>query len=136
MKMKIDLEKLKKRYLEIGKVKPLVKEFGYSDRSIRRYLNKVGIELKQGIRKGSILNTRHFGCLSNWIRNNPKEILPTSPAEISEITGCSIDSIKSYLWRRRADLKKKVEKLDLGKVKGTITSVTGFPFPIEAIASW
>jgi len=136
MKKKIDLEKLKKRYLEVGKVKPLVKEFKFSERTLRRYLNQAGIELKKGVRKGSILFTRHFGCLADWIRNNPNKTLPESPIEISSITGCSINAVKSYLWRRRDLLKKRMKQLDFSKLTGTIKTTTGFPFPIQAIASW
>ena len=138
MKKKIDLEKLKKRYLEVGKVKPLVKEFKFSERTLRRYLNQAGIELKRGIRKGSILNTRDFGCLANWIRTHPKEGWKNeaAPTEISELTGCSLNAVKSYLWRRRDLLRKKIKKLDFSKLSGTIKTATGFPFPIQAIASW
>ena len=136
MKKKIDLENLKKRYLEVGKVKPLVEEFKFSERTLRRYLNQAGLELKKGVRKGSILFTRHFGCLADWIRNNPNKTLPESPVEISNITGCSINAVKSYLWRRRDVLRKKIKKLDFSKLDGTIKTATGFPFPIQAIASW
>ena len=134
---KIDPEKLKRRYLEVGRVKPLVSEFKFSERTLRRYLKQAGIELKRGVRKGSIIFTRDFGCLANWIKRNPKGWKDTAtPTEISNLTGCSLDAVKSYIWRRKDLLKKKIKNLNFAELTGTIKTETGFPFPIQAIASW
>ena len=41
------------------------------------------------------------GCLKRWIAAHPDQPLPRSVKDTVELTGCTVDSVKSYLKRRR-----------------------------------
>jgi hypothetical protein len=135
-KGKIQLEAIRDLYLKVGTVKVVAEEFQLSERTVRRCLKKAGLVLRRGLRKGQFLSTRHFGCLAKWLREHPEEKLPsTSPSEISFATGCSQNAVKSYLYRRRRELKTKLKKLDFHKKDYVVVSKDGKRFPAAAIES-
>lgn len=104
---------MKKTYLELGSVKAASKELGVSALTLSRELKTQGIVLTQGRKKGSKPINRHVhsGCLATWLKTHPGTPLPRSVSEISALTGCTPDEVKTYLYRRRYSEKKRFEKL-------------------------
>lgn len=86
---------------------------GVSDRTLRRKMDEVGIKRKLGRPKGKedTLPREKTAILASYIREHPNEVLPASAKEIAEKVGCSVDQVKTYLYRRRKEVARKVDRL-------------------------
>lgn len=103
------IEKVWRAYQSFGSCRKAAPYLGVSYQTVRRYLKEAGYELhKRGGEhaKGKSIPSYHFGCLANWLREHPGEKLPRSPQDIAELTGCSLNAVKSYLYRRRKAARK------------------------------
>jgi len=118
---------------EEGDVKSAAKHFKTSTKTIRKYLKLGGLTLKRGPRKGQPHKSRHYSAFADWLRQNPKVVLPRSPSKIAEVTGCSLDAVKGYLYRRRLDLRKHVDELIEKGLPATLTDSHGRARTAESI---
>lgn len=106
--------------------------YGISPRTFRRYLHFYGYptDLGQpGRRAGS--RTTHYACVATWVREHPGVTLPRSVSKIADLTDCSIDAVKSYLKRRRQELAKEAELIELPKM---LQDTQGRHIPVAAVA--
>lgn len=75
-----------------------------------------------------------YNCMIKWLAANPEVIFPRSPSKISRLTGCTVDSVKSYLYRRRKSIQRSVKSLpDLRKRKIFLTERSGLFVPTDAL---
>lgn len=80
---------------------------GVSYQTVRRYLKSVNYPIKPpggGYRKGNKYPGYHRGCLAEWLREHPGKPLPKKPRDIVKLTGCSIDAVKCYIYRRKKSI--------------------------------
>ena len=104
------IEKIIRAYQVHKSCRKIAAIFHISYKTIARYLHEANVPMNPvggTIFKGKPKTEYHTSCLARWLRDNPGVKLPKSPKKISEITGCSPDAIKCYLYRRR---KRKCEK--------------------------
>ena len=52
--------------------------------------------------------TGHYGCVAAWVKAHPSAVFPRWTKAIAKLTGCSKDSVATYLYRRR---KQELAKL-------------------------
>ncbi len=104
---------------------------GLSEKTVRKYLKIAGTSLKKGPRRGGAQPKK--GCYAKWLRKNTKSVsIPRSIKEISSISGCTEDQIKTFLYRGKKELKKYLQGLvDLRKLRGRLDKV-----PLKAIKSY
>lgn len=98
------IEKIWRAYQTHKSCRKVAEIYGMSYQTVRRYLKEAGYELQKpgGYHlKGKKVPPFHYGCLAKWLRANPGVKLPRSPSAIADLTGCSLDSVKSYIYRRR-----------------------------------
>lgn len=109
---------------------------GVSRKTFWVWVHKAGLNPPRGRRPD--YTRRHFSCLAEWVRDHPSTPLPIAPTRIATLTGCSIDSVKSYLKRRRHELTTWVKGLpDLRLVKGvSLLTTEGYALPLIAISTY
>lgn len=98
------IEKIWRAYQTHKSCRKVASLYGISYQTVRRLLKEAGYEIQQPgghHLKGKKIPPYHFGCLAKWLRDHKGKKLPRSPKEISELTGCSIDAVKSYIYRRK-----------------------------------
>ena len=106
-------------YKIFGSADEVARQVGVSARTVRRHLKKLGVTLVPGRRKGCSPKMPHWGCLAKFLLDHPGTVLPRSIEEISHLTGCSHDAVKTYLWRRREAVRRKARAIDF--THGTFT---------------
>lgn len=94
--------------------------FDLSPKTVRSYLAKVGLTVKP---KRKRKKRHHYGCLARWLQANPDATLPLSVKEIAEITGCSANEIKTYIYRRRKELRDRLKEIDFTKQHGLLQDI-------------
>lgn len=99
-------------YEILGSAGAVAKHFKVSDKTVRKHLHNAGITLVPGRRKGDSPAMPHWGCLAKFLLDHPGTILPRSVREIVKITGCTPDAVKTYLYRRRAAVRKRAKTID------------------------
>jgi hypothetical protein len=121
-------------YNSLGTVEKVAANFNLSPRTIRKYLKGAGVEMKRGRRFGvKVGSVKHHSALIDWIKENPEIELPRSVPEISALTGCSTDVVKSYLKRRRERVLDYVETLpNLLEKSLLLYDTKGNPIPTKA----
>lgn len=131
------IEEVATLYRSLGTIKKVAAHFNLSEKTIGKYLKTAGIETSRGRKKGKKIGpVKHHSALVKWVKENPDVELPRSITQISELTGCSVDTVKSYLKRRREDVLEYVENLpNLAEEKLLLYDVKGRPIPTQAI-SW
>lgn len=109
---------------------------GVSRKTFWMWVHRAGITPPLGRRPD--YSRRHFACLAEWVRDHPGVVLPIAPARIVEVTGCSIDAVKSYLKRRRHELAEWIRGLpDLRTIKGvSLLTTEGYALPLIAIETY
>ncbi|MHC5035394.1 MAG: hypothetical protein ACYTFZ_10195, partial [Planctomycetota bacterium] len=106
---------------------------GITTKTLKKYLDKAGVTVRRGLPRGTRVNPKHHSCLAKWLRENPNTPLPRKVKEIANLTGCKPNEIKTYLYRRRKELRDFVKKVNFKEVKKVLHSVNGIPFPARAI---
>lgn len=126
-------EKVRDLYAKAKTLHGGAKLAGVSRKTFWMWVHKAGITPPRGRRPD--YPRRQFSCLAEWIRDHPSTPLPIAPAKIVALTGCTIDSVKSYLKRRRHELDDWVRGLpDLRLVKGvSLLTTEGYAVPLIAI---
>ena len=105
----LTIEGLKDDYEELQTMAEVAAKNRISVRTLRNYFDEYNIPRKRGRIVGRTLTkpSRHYSKLVLWVRDNPGVRLPASIKEISKLTDCSRDAVKSYLYRRRTEAQKK-----------------------------
>ena len=134
----LTLEQLSREYEKVPSSSALAKQFGCSDRTIRRYLTQAGIVRKRGPKKQlDVGASGDRGCLGSYIRKHPITELPHSIREISELTGCTKDEVKCYLYRKRKEMREFLASLPpLDEVKIVLPTLQGFKVPTKAFSAY
>jgi hypothetical protein len=132
----ITLEELVEIYAKKQNLESTAAEVGISEKSVRKYLDLAGVKRFRGNRKARSREVPiwHYGCMGTWIRHNPTSRLPRSPREIARITGCTVDEVNMYLYRRRKELRAGLRDLpDLCSVRVVLDDSTGRRYPTMAL---
>ena len=95
----------------------------------------MGVVLHRGRKRGSkpINKQVHSGCLANWVKGHPGVLLPRSVSQIADLTGCTKNEVKSYLYRRRKFVKDKIGALRFVEGSGFLYDVDGVMIPCAAM---
>lgn len=110
-------------YEEAGTVKGAAETLEVNPKTLSLWLKEMGVSVRRGrpIKPGF-----HDGCFAVWLRNHPGQKIPRSIKKLAKMTGCSYEEIKSYLYRRRRNIRNRIEKvLDVAKSWG--------PYPWRAV---
>jgi len=129
------IEEVISLYDTLGTIDKVAAHFNLSGRTIRKYLKEAGVELTRGRKFGvKVGSVKHHSALVEWVREHPEVELPRSINEISSLTGCSIDVVKSYLRRRRERVLDYVEKMpNLSDRTLLLYDEKGRPIPTRAM---
>ena len=105
-KLGLKLEDIQSSYEELGKLEEVAKKYECSERTVRKYLDRAGVERKRGRKSSPDFGaTCDTGCVGEWIRHHLGQRLPHSVRSIAKLTGCSKDEVKSYLYRKRNQVR-------------------------------
>ena len=109
----ITKEDIRDKYLEVESLQKTALYFGVSEKTVRKYLDSLGVERHQGPRhaRSREVPSWHYGCLASWIREHPHEPLPHKVRDIVSLTGCTEAEVKMYLYRRRKWIREEMRKL-------------------------
>ncbi len=132
-RLNLSLSLIKALYEQHKTIQPVADMLQISGRTVRKYLKAAGVELKRGVRKGTILHPRHHSCLAKWIRKNPTTRLPRRVSEIARLTGCRANAVKTYLYRRRKEVRDAANAIPWSSLVGTLKDTTEHTFPCRAI---
>jgi len=120
-------------YEELGTLKAIAERTGICTKTLKKYLGDAGITVRRGLPRGTRVSPKHRSCLANWLREHPGVPLPRKVQEIVEMTGCSANAIKTYLYRRRKEIRDYVKSVDFKQIKAVLHSIQGDPFPTRSI---
>ena len=138
----------RERLIRLGKerVSTTLKRFGtirqtaialmVSHTVLRQYLSEVGLKDQYdpefATKQKRVLMSKHHKIggragLGKWLEEHPNDSLPNgSIKEIAKKTGCSIDQVKTYMYRIRKEIKEELAKLpDLRKVNAILLTNEG-----------
>lgn len=121
-------------YMLTRNLRQLEKDLGISRKTLSKILDRAGLALRPGRKKGTPnkMKDYHYSCLAEWLRKHSGIPLPRSIVKISQLTGCTKDEVKSYIYRRRRSIAKRLKKLPYGKSTGTLKSIDGNAIPFKA----
>ncbi len=114
-------------------IKEIAGIYKLSQKTVRKILKGMGVQLKRGAPKGTVRPPFHSSCLAEWVRKNPGVILPRKVAKIAELTGCPPNSVKTYLYRRRKEVRDVVKGIDFPNLYFVLTDREGKRFPTMAM---
>ena len=101
-------------YKRTGNMRHVATELSISSWTVSKYVRLAGLAVP--IKKNLIAGVRrHRSKLAEWIRENPNVKLPNTTKEIAKLTGLSIDTVRSYLGRRK--MQAEAMKQDLPDLK-------------------
>jgi hypothetical protein len=120
-------------YKQLKTVKAVADHLGWHKQTVSSHLKKAGVSIKPGRRKGSVPVSKlhHYACLAEWIREHPDIKLPRNVEAIAEITGCTKDEVKSYLYRRRKIIQQRLRKLPFKDSVNGIRDTEGIYLPFS-----
>lgn len=120
-----------------GSLREGARKIGVHHVVLARYCRKNGITIPNAMMEESRRFDLHFGAYPKWLRENPGVSLPKSIRRISEITGCTADEIKSYMYRRRRETREVIRTIpDLRKGSLMLKTLTGEWVDTSAIAKY
>jgi molybdenum-dependent DNA-binding transcriptional regulator ModE len=139
-------EKILRAYQVFGSLRKAGEVLGISYQTVRRCLKEHGAEMKPvgaAYRKGKRYVAGHRGVVARLLREHPEVRLPRSYEGIQRLIKeklgeeASLDSIRTYLYRRRKAEKERMKELgDLRKLSGLLRLVDGRSVPFRAIDSY
>lgn len=137
-KLGISLQEIVSTYERLQSSALVASEYGCSSRTIRRYLAKAGIRRKRGPKKQLDVGAAgDRGCLGSYIRKHPLTELPHGVRQISNLTGCTRDEVKCYLYRKRTEMRKFLSSLPaLDEVNIILPTTQGFKVPTKAFSAY
>jgi hypothetical protein len=96
-------------YLSTRSIRKTMKRLHISFGTVQRIIKEQGLTRLAGgaYRKGKYLPGSHSSRVAQWIRRHGWVKLPRSPVRMAFIIGCSADSVKCYLYRRRKAGRKQ-----------------------------
>lgn len=109
----------------------LAKSHEVSERTIWRMLKLRGVHLQRGRKKHD-----HFSCFAKYMFAHPEVKLPRSLKGCAELSGCPVDSIKMYLYRKRRQIRQLARQVDFCKLPIKMKDTRGRTIPCKAIASY
>lgn len=131
----MDYEDLRQDYIRLGTIERVATHFGVSTRTIKNWFKEGDIV---GLRH--ITRTRGLGepdLIRKWAHDHPDVRLPRSPKRISDLTGISLATVKSYFTRRRRRLMKWLALFpSLSTLNVTLKSEDGSYVPTRAIDTY
>lgn len=132
----LSLEDLVEIYAEEETLDATAKRTGISEKTVRKYLSLAGVKRTRGPRKARSREVPewHYGCLGAWIRHHPTTKLPRRAVDIARLTGCTVDEVNMYLYRRRRELRHAVKSLpNLTDLRVILDDATGRRYPTMAL---
>jgi len=137
-KLSISLQDIQTAYEQLGNLPEVAKKYECSERTIRKYLDLGGVKRKRGPKASVGLGAAtECGCLPSWIRDHSSEPLPHSIRKISQLTGCSENETKSYLYRKRNQMRSMLSGIsDLRKANLILPTLQGYKVPTRAFSAY
>ena len=134
--LQLDPEQLKAVYNQEHSLERTARVLHIDPLTVLRYMVKYGIK-RQPPGRPPVPFSKHYGCIIKWIRQYPEIKFPRSIKGIAELTGCTQDSVKTYLYRKRKAVKTKVHKLpDLRTINLTLRSTKKTLIPTRAFKQY
>lgn len=135
---KVTIGEIVEKYKEMESLEKVATYFSVSEKTVRKYLTQAGVVRHQGPRKAHSKEVPqwHHGCLAQWIKANPQRALPRRYSAIQELTGCTLEEIRTYLYRRRRYVREKMKKYpNLSVFRMFLTDNDGTRYPTVAFES-
>jgi hypothetical protein len=109
-------------------------------KTLKRVLQENGVEINKpsftDIQKYGAMSRRE-GCFAQWLRLYKGTKLPRNMREIAEITGCTYDSVKSYLRYRKERIKEVLRGLpDIREMDVNLVDTLGYYVSSKEIKSY
>jgi len=95
-------------YKQTKSIKLTQLRLGLSYYKISKVLKAYNIETSK---TGPRIRHRFYNCLVKWLHEHPGTVLPRKPKKIQELTGCSSDSIRAFLYRQRKRTRNFAKRL-------------------------
>jgi len=134
------LDYIVRAYRKTHNLRIAAKQLGIDVRTLRKYLDRAGINRRPGRRFGTEAPNKdyHHGCFANWLRKN-KDLalkLPRDIKAIASLSGCTYNEVKSYLYRRRQLIRKRVSAWKITEWPGGMPDENGTYIPFQAWKSY
>lgn len=107
----VPIVKILAAYKNFGSLNATAKALHISKKTLRKHLKAQGISTGVPIFYFKPESSYHYGCVAQWIREHPKEKLPSSTKALAEKTGCSYNAVRSYLFRRRRKVRDSAREI-------------------------
>ena len=118
-------EKVAEIYTRTRSTFKVAMELKISTSTAARCVRALGLSLN-GRSSGKTKAGKSYSAFAKWLRRNPGAKLPRKPSEIAKLTNCTIDSVKSYLKRRKKAAELMEQALpDLTDVKLVLRTLQG-----------
>jgi len=124
-------ERIVQAYKYAGNIRKAAQVLRISRDSVGRVLKERGVSKPAGgsFKKGHYYPSLHTGCFAEYLKRHPNVKLPRSSKAMAYITGCSVDAVKSYLYRMRRFERRRAKALpDLRTLPIALVSRGGDPF--------
>lgn len=109
----LTVSKIVKAFRWTGSTRKAAFLLGISHGSVNKYLKLRNVHGHVGHpeMKGKYVPAWHTSEFARWLRKHPTAKLPRSPKELAFISGCTVDCVKSYLYRRRKFERRRMAYL-------------------------
>lgn len=101
-------------YRRAGSLRKAAKLLGVSHTTVHTVLKDQRQLLRPpggGFRKGHYMPEVHTSAVAEWFRRHSFAVMPRSPKQIAFVIGCSSESVRCYLYRRRKFERKRLVAL-------------------------
>lgn len=126
-----DIKALIERKQAGESTKDLLKAFNIGKSYFWKLLKDAGIRFPRGRKKHD-----HQATFAKYMFENPGKVLPRNQKECAKLAGCSVDSVKMYLYRKRKDLLEAAKTVDFCKLPLKLKDVKGRTIPAKAIETY
>lgn len=94
-------------YHETRNVSEAAEKLGVNRITMWRWLKSLNVRTPKAVPRPSV--TKNYGRFSNWLRTYDRP-LPRSLKQMADLSGCSYNTVKCYLYRQRRALKQRATR--------------------------
>lgn len=120
-------ERFKREFENAYCTRELAEKMGFSTRTCFRYLKKYNLGYPPGRPSRKLVPGKLYGGFAQWISKHPEiQLETTSPTEISNLTGLTVEQVKSSLYRMRRRHQERLHDIgDIRKLPGGFKKPNG-----------
>lgn len=136
---RIPKEKLIGAYRRFKTVRAAAKALGISHVTLLRVLkeNKVDMLDNREAKQVAMRSSRHTGSFARWLEAHEGEVLPRDMERLRIMSGCSPNSISSYFYRRRRNMKQLIRSIpDLRRYAVVLQDTFGDTYETKDFAQY